>query len=79
MVVRCYELMQGQALVQRGHNGRLSVPPSLIVVLDTSCFIFKSDEASTLGSSQSNNNSMNKNDEASTPVSKRRKLSMPPI
>jgi cyclin D1/2/4, plant len=77
--VRCYELMQGQVLVKRGHNGRLSVPPSLIAVLDAACFSFESDEASTLESSQSNNNSTNKNNKASTPASKRRKLSMSPI
>ncbi|TVU37840.1 hypothetical protein EJB05_11181, partial [Eragrostis curvula] len=38
MVVRCYELMQGQALVKRVHNGSPSVPQSPIGVLDAACF-----------------------------------------
>ncbi|GJN10993.1 hypothetical protein PR202_ga29150 [Eleusine coracana subsp. coracana] len=55
MVVRCYELMLGQALVKRRHNGSPSVPQSPIGVLDAACFCFRSDDA-TLGSSQSHNN-----------------------
>ncbi|TVU37853.1 hypothetical protein EJB05_11194 [Eragrostis curvula] len=71
MVVRCYELMQGQALVKRVHNGSPSVPQSPIGVLDAACFNFRSNDA-TLGSSQSNN-------EALIPASKRRKLRISPI
>ncbi|XP_062190144.1 cyclin-D2-2-like [Phragmites australis] len=75
MIVRCYELMQERALVKkRGHiNGSSSVPHSPIGVLDAACFSFRSDDA-TLGSSQSNNNS-----QASSPASKRRRLSMSTI
>jgi cyclin D1/2/4, plant len=76
--VRCYELVQGQALVKRGRNGIPSVPQSPMDVLDAACFSFKSDDA-TLGWSQSNTNSTNNSNEASTPASKRRRISMSPI
>ncbi|OEL33308.1 Cyclin-D2-2 [Dichanthelium oligosanthes] len=79
MITRCYELMQERALVKkRGHNnGSPSVPQSPIGVLDAACFSFRSEDA-TLGSSQSNISS-NNNNQASTPASKRRRLSISPI
>ncbi|CAN6206113.1 unnamed protein product [Urochloa humidicola] len=78
MVDRCYELMQEQALVKkrRNINGSPSVPQSPIGVLDAAYFSFRSEDA-TLGLPQSNISS-NTNNQASAPVSKRRRLSISP-
>ncbi|KQK15207.1 cyclin-D2-2 [Brachypodium distachyon] len=70
IIGRCYELL----VKRRGdQSARSSVPHSPIAVLDAACFSFRSDD-SALGSSLSNNN-----DQASTPASKRRRLSTSPI
>uniref|UniRef100_A0ACD5WQH2 Uncharacterized protein n=1 Tax=Avena sativa TaxID=4498 RepID=A0ACD5WQH2_AVESA len=74
MIVRCYELL----VKKRGNLGAsLPAPQSPIAVLDAACFSFRSDDI-TPGSSPLSNNGSN-NDQASTPASKRRRLSTSPI